>query len=99
MVAKLTNILLDKRNLKCLSNNVCSFGQGFRSTTFTIDYLRMDRKRAHVMCGNNRHQSNARNHFEICKLGGETPALFRPVGTLQDFAWLDLRKNEANSIT
>ena len=26
----------------------------------------------------------------ICKLRGGTPVLLGPVGTLQDFAWLDL---------
>ena len=29
---------------------------------------------------------------KLCKLGGGTPALLRPVGTLQDFAWLELGK-------
>ena len=29
---------------------------------------------------------------KIFELGGGTPALFRPVGTLQDFIWLDLEK-------
>ena len=31
---------------------------------------------------------------KICKLGGGTPALLRPVGTLQDSACLDLGNNE-----
>ena len=35
---------------------------------------------------------------KICKLRGGTPALLRPVGTLQDFAWLDLGKNDSSSI-
>ena len=33
MVAKLTNIGFDKQNLKCLSNNVCTFGKGLRLLT------------------------------------------------------------------
>ena len=35
---------------------------------------------------------------KICKLGGGTPALLRPVGTLQDFALLDVGKNDSSSI-
>ena len=35
---------------------------------------------------------------KIRKLGGGTPALLRPVGTLQDFVWLDMRKNNSSSI-
>ena len=35
---------------------------------------------------------------KICKLGGGTPVLFRPVGTLQDFALLDMGKNDSSSI-
>ena len=35
---------------------------------------------------------------KICKLGGGTPAFLRPVGTLQDFAFLDLEKNDSSSI-
>ena len=35
---------------------------------------------------------------KICKLGEGTPALLRPTGTLQDFAWLDLGKNDFNSV-
>ena len=35
---------------------------------------------------------------KICKLGGGTPALLRPVGTLQDFAWLDLEKDNSSLI-
>ena len=40
---------------------------------------------------------------KICKLGGGTPApvcsrLLRPVGTLQDFAWFDMEKNDSSSI-
>ena len=35
---------------------------------------------------------------KICKLGGGTPALLRPVGTLQDFALLDMGKNDSSSI-
>ena len=35
---------------------------------------------------------------KICKLRGGTPALLRIVGTLQDFAWLDLGKNDSSSI-
>ena len=29
MMAKLTKIVLDRQNFKCLSNNACSFGRGF----------------------------------------------------------------------
>ena len=35
---------------------------------------------------------------KICKLGGGTPALLRPVGTLQDFVWIDLGENDSSSI-
>ena len=35
---------------------------------------------------------------KICKLGGGTPALLRPVGTPQNFAWLDWGKNGSSSI-
>ena len=35
---------------------------------------------------------------KICKLGGGTPALLRPVGTLQYFALLDMGKNDSSSI-
>ena len=35
---------------------------------------------------------------KICKLGEGTPALLRSVGTLQDFASLDLGKNDSSSI-
>ena len=35
---------------------------------------------------------------KIFNLGGGTPALLRPVGTLQDFALLDMGKNGSSSI-
>ena len=35
---------------------------------------------------------------KICKFGVPIPALLRPVGTLQDFAWLDFGKNDSSSI-
>ena len=35
---------------------------------------------------------------KICKLQGGTPALLRPAGTLQDFAWLNLGENDSSSI-
>ena len=35
---------------------------------------------------------------KICKLRGGTAALLRAVGILQDFAWLDLGKNDSSSI-
>ena len=35
---------------------------------------------------------------KIWKLGGGTPALLRPVGTLQDFALLDMGKNDSSSV-
>ena len=35
---------------------------------------------------------------KICKLGGGTPVLLRPVGTLPDFALLDMGKNDSSSI-
>ena len=35
---------------------------------------------------------------KMCKLGGGTPTLLKPVGTLQDFTWLDLGKNDSSSI-
>ena len=34
----------------------------------------------------------------VCKLRGGTPVLLRPVGTLQDVAWLDSGKNNSSSI-
>ena len=33
-VAKPTNIVLDKQNFKCLPNNVCPFGRGFKLSKF-----------------------------------------------------------------
>ena len=36
--------------------------------------------------------------LKVCKLRGGTPALLRPTGNLQDFAWLDLGKNDSSSI-
>ena len=36
--------------------------------------------------------------LKICKLQGGTPVLLRPVGTLKNFAWLDLGKNDSSSI-
>ena len=33
-----------------------------------------------------------------CKLRGGAPALLRPVGTLKDFAWLYLGKNDSSLI-
>ena len=33
---------------------------------------------------------------KICKLRGGTPALLRPVGNLQDLAWLDLGENDSS---
>ena len=38
MVAKLPNILLDKQNFKCLSNNVCSFGQDLSHTGWPLSW-------------------------------------------------------------
>ena len=35
---------------------------------------------------------------KICKLRGGTPVQLRPVGTLQDFALLDMGKNDSSSI-
>ena len=35
---------------------------------------------------------------KICKLGGGTPALLRPVGTLEDFTLLDMGKNDSSLI-
>ena len=35
---------------------------------------------------------------KICKLGEGTPVLLRPVGTLQDFALLDMGKNDSSLI-
>ena len=98
MVAKLTNILLDKQNLKCLSNNVCSFGQGFRSITFTMNYLRMDGKRDHVTCGNRLAIERQESFQKFASLEEELLLLLWPVRTLQDFAWLDMRENDSSSI-
>ena len=36
--------------------------------------------------------------LKIFKLRGGTPVLLRPVGTLKNFAWLDLEKNDSSSI-
>ena len=63
-----------------------------------MDYLRMDGKRGHVTCGNRLAIETPGIILKLCKLGGGTPALLRPVGTLQDFAWLDLGKNDSSSI-
>ena len=35
---------------------------------------------------------------KLCKLRRGTPALLRHIGTLQDFAWLDVGKNDSSSI-
>ena len=35
---------------------------------------------------------------KICQLRGGTPALLKPVATLQDFPLLDLGKNDSSSI-
>ena len=35
---------------------------------------------------------------KLCKLGGGTPALLRPVRTLQDFVLLDIGKNDSSLI-
>ena len=35
---------------------------------------------------------------KICKFRGGTPVQLRPVGTLQDFALLDMGKNDSSSI-
>ena len=36
--------------------------------------------------------------LKICNLRGGTPALLRPVGTLQDFALLDIGKNDSSCL-
>ena len=55
----------------------------------------MDGKRGHVTCGNwlaiERQES-----FQ--KFASLEEALFRPVGTLQDFALLEMGKNDSSSI-
>ena len=58
----------------------------------------MDGKRGHVPCGNRLAIERQESLQKFCKLGGGTPALLRPVGTLQDFASLDMGKNDSISI-
>ena len=55
-------------------------------------YLRMNGKRGHLTYGNRLAMESPEITSKICKLGGGTPALLRPVETLQDFTWLDLGK-------
>ena len=58
----------------------------------SMDCLRMDGKQGHVTCGNLVSNRTPGIISKICKLEGGTPALLRPVGTLQDFALLDMGK-------
>ena len=70
----------------------------FHTSSDSMDYLRMDGKRSHVTCGNRLAIERQESFQTFFKLGGGTPALLRPVGTLQDFAWLDLGENDSSSI-
>ena len=59
----------------------------------------MDGKRGHVTCGNLLVIERQKSFQKFANFEEEvTPALLRPVGTLQDFAWLDLGKNDSSSI-
>ena len=48
VMGKLTNILLDKQNFKCLPNNACSFRRGlcplFNEQTFEVKYFACEAK-------------------------------------------------------
>ena len=65
----------------------------------TMDYLRMDGKRGHVTCGNRLAIERQESFQKFASLQEELllPSA-RPVGTLQDFAWLDMGKNDSSSI-
>ena len=36
VVSKLTNIVLDRQNFKCLPNNACSFGSGLKNVVLNV---------------------------------------------------------------
>ena len=59
----------------------------------------MDGKRGHVTCGNwlaIERQESFQN-LQACRRNS-CSRLFRPVGTLQHFAWLDMGENGSSSI-
>ena len=67
-----------------------------------MDYLRMDRKRGHVMCGNRLAIEREESFQKFASLEEELllcfglldPTRFR----IEDFALLDLGKNDSSSI-
>ena len=64
-----------------------------------MDCLRMDGKQGHVTCGNRLAMEHQEAFQKFASLEEELlEALLRSVVTLQDFAWLDLGKNESRSI-
>ena len=65
----------------------------------SMNYLRMDGKRGHVTCGNRLAIERQESFQKFASLQEEVLLrLLRPVGTLQDFAWLDMGKNDSSSI-
>ena len=58
----------------------------------------MDGKRGHVMCGNWLAIERQESFQKFASLEEDLLALLRPVGTLQDFALLDMGKNDSSSI-
>ena len=65
-----------------------------------MDYLRMDGKRGHVTCGNRLAIERQESFQKVASLEEELllQSAQACVGTLQDLAWLDMRKNGSSSI-
>ena len=57
-----------------------------------MDYLPKDEKQGHVTCGNRLAIECLESFQKFTCLEEELLSLLRPVGTLQDFVWLDLGK-------
>ena len=60
----------------------------------------MDGKRGHVTCGNRLTIERQESFQKFASLEEELllPSAQACVGTLQDFAWFDMRKNGSSSI-
>ena len=58
----------------------------------------MDGKRGHATCGNQLAIERQESFQKFASLEEKISALLRPVGILQDFAWLDLGKHDSSSI-
>ena len=86
-------LIKDKHRLKR------QYSQAHDPLVKTMDYLRMDGKRGHVTCGNRLaiERQESFQKLQACRRNSSS-RLFRPVGTLQDFAWLDMGKNDSSSI-